>query len=296
MPKDVHLAAARALRTAVRACTVVALVALAAPATASAGVLDVYQELAERQLHPAPLVPTTVPPSLAPLDRTIATSGNRRRLGYGLRMAADGPDAVIVLERGTFKTMRAALREARRLGFTARRTRVRGRPGRLLSRHLGPTQRLLVWIEDGLVHSLGTGTARTVSRKQLRATAAGLDRLGSAYLGAPDDPESSAEGWAVTTEHTVSVRVSWEAQCVAPGASVAEIRVGTAQAITLERTADAFSFDIAPHRVGTGAWSGAVAGTVSPAAIALTVQATGTIDGLACDTGSSSFRLRPLRP
>jgi hypothetical protein len=211
-------------------------------------------------------------------------------------MAADGPDAVIVLERGTFKTMRAALRDARRLGFTGRRTRVRGHPGRLLTRHLGPTQWSLVWIEDGLIHSLGTGTPRTVSRRQLRATAAGLDRLGRAYLGAPDDPESSAEGWAVTTEHTVSVRVSWEAQCVAPGASVAEIRVGTAQVTTLARTADAFSFDIASHRLGAGAWSGTVAGTVSPAAIAVTVQATGTIDGLACDTGTSSFRLQPLRP
>jgi hypothetical protein len=47
------------------------LLALAAPATAgAAGALDTYQRLVERHLHPAPLVPVGVPPSLVPLERT----------------------------------------------------------------------------------------------------------------------------------------------------------------------------------------------------------------------------------
>ena len=175
-----------------------ALVALSAPAGSSADVLDVYRDLAARRLSPAPLVPTAVPPSLAPLDRTISASPSRRRSGYALRMVDDG--AIIVLERGVFKTVKATLRDGRRLGFKARRTHVRGHRGYLLTRHLGPTQWMLVWVEDGLVYTLGTGTRGSVSLKQLRATATRLEHLGRDYMGTTADPESSTEGHAVTTE------------------------------------------------------------------------------------------------
>ncbi len=56
----------------------VVLAGLCAPPTAAA-VLDGYQELASRYLTPAPIVPTTVPPSLALIDET---------LGLGRRAAA----------------------------------------------------------------------------------------------------------------------------------------------------------------------------------------------------------------
>ena len=79
------------------AVTCVALGALAAPAGSSADVLDTYRELAARRLSPAPLVPTTVPPSLTPLDRTITPSPSRRRSGYALRLVNGGSDAIIVL-------------------------------------------------------------------------------------------------------------------------------------------------------------------------------------------------------
>ena len=271
-----------------------ALVALSVPAGSSADVLGVYQELAARRLNPAPLVPTSVPPSLAPLDRTMSSSPSRRRSGYALRMVHygnNGPDAIIVLERGAFKTMSAALRDGRRLGFKARRTRVRGHRGYLLTRHLGPTQWSLVWIEDGRVHTLGSGTPRKVSLRQLRATAAGLDRLERDYMGTPADPESSSEGFAVTTEHTLSAQVTWEAQCVAPGGSLAQVRVGSARVTMLPQRTNGFAFDIAQHRVGTDPWSGSVSGTISPTAITLTIQATGSFDGMSCDSGPLSFVL-----
>ena len=55
--------------------------------------------------------------------------------------------------------------------------------------------------------------------------------------------------------------------------------------------ANAFAFDIAQHQLGTGAWSGSVSGTISPAAIAVAIRATGSFDGLTCDTGPLSFAL-----
>ncbi len=280
------------MRRLLGAVTCVALGAVAAPAASSADVLDVYRELAERGLSPAPLVPTTVPPSLEPLNQTLATFPIRRRGGYALRLANDdGPGAVIVLERGAFKTIGAALRDSRRLGFTARRTRIRGRSGYLLTR---PRQWSLVWVEDRLVHALSTGTRRTVSLRQLRATATGLERLGAGYIGAPEDPESFSEGHAVTTERTVTARIAWEARCVGPDGSDLGTRVGNARVTLLERRGDAFSFDVAGHRVGDGDWTGTVSGTVSPGAITLTIGARASFEGMACETGPLTFRLNEL--
>ena len=206
-------------------------------------------------------------------------------------MTNGAQNAVILLEGGSFKNLKAAFRDARRLSFKTRRTRIRGRRGYLLTRHLGPTQWMLLWVEDGRVYTLGTGTPRKVSLKQLRATAAGLDRLGRDYIGAPADPDSSSYGTAVTTDHALTAYVAWEAQCVVPGGSSTEIRAGQARVTVLPRPGNAFEFDIAEHRVGTAPWSGTVSGTISSAAIALTIHATGTIDGMACDSGVLSFPL-----
>jgi hypothetical protein len=282
------------MRRPLGAVACVTLVALSAPATGSADVLETYGDLALRRLSPAPLVPTAVPPSVAPLDRTITSSPSRRKSGYGLRIVhygRNGPNAIIVLEGGSFKNLKAAFRDARRLGFKTSRTRVRGHRGYLLTRHLGPTQWMLLWVEDGRIYTLATGTPRKVSLKQLRATAAGLDHLKRDYMGTPADPNSSAEGHAVTTERTVTTRVAWEAQCVVPGGSATEIRVGNAQVTLLRYQANAFTFDIAQHRIGTAPWSGTVSGTISSSAIALTIRATGTIDGMTCDSGQFSFAL-----
>ena len=279
------------MRRSLCAVACVALVALIAPATTSADVLGLYSDLALRKLRPAPLVPTTVPGVLAPLDRNIAPSPSRRRSGYGVRIAREGPDAIIVLEGGSFKTVKAALRDGRRLGFKARRTRVRGHHGYLLTRHLGPTQWTLLWVEDRRVYTLATGTPRKVSLRKLRRTAAGLEHLRRDYMGTPADPENSSEGLAVTTEHTVTAYVTWEAQCVAPDGSPAGLRAGTARATLVRHQAHAFSFDVGRHWTGSGPWSGSVSGTISPTAIALTIRATGSFSGSNCDSGQLSFAL-----
>src|SRR4051812_16347697 len=135
------------MRRTLCALACLAVAALIAPAASSADVLDVYQRLATRKLHPAPLVPITAPRAVSPLDRTIEPSPSRRRKGYGVRLVHSGPNAIVVLEGGSFKTMKGALADGRRLGFKARRTRVRGHRGYLFTRHLGPTQWQLVWPE-----------------------------------------------------------------------------------------------------------------------------------------------------
>jgi hypothetical protein len=269
--------------------------ALAAPAAASADVMETYQDLAERRLSPAPLVPTTVPRSLSPLDRTVSGSGSRRRGGYALRLVhygGAGPDAVIALEGGGFGTIRAALRDdTRRLGFKAVRTRVRGHRGYLLTRHLGPTQRELLWAEGGRVYQLGSGTPKKVSLKDLRATAAGLDRLERDYIGTGGDPDLGDGAIVVTTARTVTADVSWGANCMLPGGFEGTPHAGSAHPTLLARQGDRFSFDIAQHRVGTDPWAGSVSGTIGPDAIVLTMQASGPFDGGSCDTGPLSYTL-----
>jgi hypothetical protein len=268
---------------------------LCIPAPAGADVLDTYQELAARGLTPAPLVPTTVPPALAPIDRTMGTMPTRGGRGYALRLVhygPNGPDAVMVVAGGEFRSMRALLGDHRRLGFGAPRpTRVRGRRGYLLTRRLGPVTRTLAWRENGVVHSVGSGTPRRISLAQLRSTAKRLDRLERDWIGAASDPDDSSEAFAVTTARTVSVDVSFEAMCAPPGSSAVTPRVGRAGVTLFPREGNGFAFDIAAHRRDSAPWTGTVTGTISPGAITLEIRATGTIDGDVCDTGALTLTL-----
>jgi len=269
--------------------------ALLVPPAAQADVLAVLQQLDERRLTPAPLVPTTAPRSLRPLDRTLESATTRRRAGYSLRIATAGADAIVVLEGGQYRSMAALLREmTRRFSFRSRPTRVRNRRGHLLTRRLGPVQRWLAWVEDGRVYSLGTGTARKVSLSELRATATGLDRLVGAFGGSPD-PATSTEAFAAVTARTVSARVSWEARCTDPGATESYARVGTAEVSLLRRAGTAFSFDIASNLTEPEGWTGDIGGTVAQDAVALTLRATGTVAGASCDTGPMSFSIPRVR-
>jgi hypothetical protein len=273
----------------------IALAGLSLPAPARAGVLDTYQRVAARGLTPAPLVPTTVPPTLAPIDRTIDTGTTRGGRGYSIRIVhygRNGPDAIIVVTGGEFRSMRALLRDHRRLGFRApRRTRIRGHRGYLLSRRLGPLTRTLVWVEGGVVYSVGSGTPRKISLAQLRSAARGLDRLERDWIGASSDPDSSSGAVAVTTEHTVTAYVTFEANCAAPGSSATILRAGQAEVTLLRRQGNDFAFDIAEHRHDSAPWTGTVTGTISPTAITLNIRATGAIDGDVCDSGPVSLTL-----
>ncbi len=272
----------------------VVLAGLFAPAAAGASVVDAYQRLAARNLKPAPLVPTTVPSTLAPADRTITNGTTRGARGYSIRIVhvgRNGPDAVIALSGGEFKTMRALLRDQRRLGFRGRRPmRVRGHRGYLLTRRLGPLNRTLAWKEGGVVYWMGSGTPKKVSLAQLRATARGLDRLERDWIGDSGDPDSGAYGFAVTTARTVSVDIQFEASCAAPGSTFTTLRAGQTGVTLMKRDGDRFAFDIAEHRKGSGAWEGTVTGTISRSAITLDVQPRGTIDGDVC-SGAQTLTL-----
>jgi hypothetical protein len=267
----------------------VGLAGLLGPAAAGASVVDTYQRLAERGISPAPLVPTTVPRSLAPMDRTIDVIGTRR--GYAIRFQAFGPDAVAVVSGGEYRSLRAALRDHKRQGFTRRRMRIRGKRGYALTRRLGPTTRSLVWVERGVVYAVGSGTPRSVSLAGLRGLAAGLDRLERDYIGGHADPDNSSEAFALTTARTVSIDVSFEAQCTSPGSAEPSIRVGRAGVTLLRRQGGRFSFDVARSNRGSGTWSGTISGTISPTAMTVDVRATGTFDGLSCDTGALTLVL-----
>lgn len=273
----------------------IALAGLSVPAPARAGVVDTYQRLAARGLTPAPLVPTAVPPTLTPADRTIGPGTTRGARGYSIRIVhygRNGPDAIIVVNGGEFRSMRAILRAHRRLGFrTPRPTRVRGHRGYLLTRRLGPLTRALVWVERGVVYSVSSGTPRKISLAQLRSTARGLDRLERDWIGAASDPNSSSEAFAVTTEHTVTADVTFEANCAPPGSSAVTVRAGQTGVTLMRRRGNSFAFDIADHRRGSDPWAGTVTGTISPTAITLNIRATGTIDGDVCDSGPVSLTL-----
>jgi hypothetical protein len=269
---------------------------LLAPGLARADILNDYQKLAERRLSPAPLVFTQAGPPLGAIDRTLQGSISLRRSGYGLRLVhytPSGPDAVIALEGGSWRTLGAALRDLR--GPKRARTRVRGHAGYLLT---GRGQRQLLWREGGRVYWLATGTPRTVSLKELRDAATGLDPLGAAYAGSPSDPQTEAEaeagGVAVTTAHTISVDASWTGNCTDAAGRPNNYYAGGAFAALVRLKGNAFSFDVAGHATGSLAWSGTVSGTVGPGSVTLGVRATGTFDGNACDSGPLSFTLMPI--
>jgi hypothetical protein len=273
----------------------IALAALACAAPARADVLDTYQRLAERGLEPAPLVPTTVPPILTPIDRWIDTAPTRGARGYSVRLAhynRSGPDAIVVLTGGEFRSVRAFIRDQRRLGFKRTRSlRIRGHRGSLLTRRLGPLSRTVVWSEGGVVYTIGSGTPRKISLAHLRSIARGLDRLGREWIGSSSDPDSSSGAFAFTTARTISVRVEFQASCTFPGSSEPTARVGQAQVTLMRRQGNSFAFDVGDNRIGTDPWDGTVTGTISATAVTLNVRATGTIAGEACDTGPQTLVL-----
>jgi hypothetical protein len=150
-----------------------------------------------------------------------------------------------------------------------------------------------VWVEDGHVYSLGSGTPKKVSLKQLRATAAGLDPLEREYIGSFYDQErGDFSGVLVTTRHTVTGHVDWGSQCTANGTATTPY-AGSADFAVLRRTGNAFGFAIPPYLPDSTPyrWEGSVSGTVSPNAIVLNIRATGTFDGSSCDSGPVSVTL-----
>ena len=271
---------------------------------AQAAVLPVftpYERLAERPVTPAPLVPTYVPPLLAQRGGSVEL-GYHLGKAYMIRIVHDGPSGpgVIALTRceplgsvpfGTCSRLAATVRFYRNAGYSSRRVRIRGRNGFLMTRpdRRGPT-RSLIWREDGLVHTLGSATPRTVSLRELRATAAGLDHLEHKYLGSLPTATSASGAVLVTTERFVAGPIEWHAACDAPDGR------GRAGSVTLElfpREGNRFDVDLGTTPTLNGdRWVGSISGTISPTEILLTIRATGTFDGAPCDTGALSITLK----
>jgi hypothetical protein len=274
-------------------CAALALLAfcLLAPSARADG-FETLQDLAKQHLRPAPLVPTTAPRLFSDLRTSLSAGPGIGKGGYGLRLVhyAPGgpPDAVIALARGEYASLPAALRDFRRNGYAKRTTRVRGKRAYLLAR---TRSRFIVWSEDGRVYTIGTGSPNKVPASALRAAAAGLEHLGVNYIGSffvPGTNNTSLGGVLVTTEHHVSGVVDWGTDnCVAngfPGPAYG----GSATLMMLPIQGGAFSIALNGPLVKPAGWSGTLSGTVSPAAIDLSLQGAGTFDGVSCDTGPMS--------
>lgn len=276
--------------------TMLLLACLPASPAAAEELLQVYQSLAKRHLRPAPLVFTSAPPSIAPIERMVQNSSTRIRSGYTLRLVhygPFGPDAIVALEGGEVRSLGAGLAEARRLGARFRPTTVRGHRGYLLRRP-SANETALLWREDGRVYRIGTGTPRKVSLSQLRGTAAGLEHLGRSYVGqSPAPGETGAV--AVTTEHTVSLHLEWGVECLRAGVPSAGYG-GSADVALQPVRGGAFSFDLARHTNSSPAhpipWTGTVSGAIS-GNFTLSLRIAASVEGASCDSGPLSFALRP---
>ena len=268
----------------------------AAAAPAEGDVMSAYERLAERNLPRGALVPTSVPKALQPIDRNVESLAGRRRSAFGLRFAREGGPAtaaVVAFVGGDYSSIAQARRDfVRRQGYTARATRIRGRAGLALSRR-SPRGRALAWREGGVVYWIGTGTPRTISAAELRAMVAGLDTLGGKFLGSGPDPELETSAVLLTTRRTVTANFSWGANCRAPDGSPGAQYAGSAS-VTLLRTSNGrFAVDLADRDTGSVRWSGTISGVVAADAVTLTIRATATPPGLACDTGEVQVRLTP---
>src|SRR5690349_17190041 len=225
------------MRRALRSACAGAVVVLAAATAARADVYDTYSGLSARHLKPAPLVFTSVPPAFRQVDRAIDDGGALGRGGYLIRLVHykhNLPDGVIALERNRFRTLAATLRDAKRtLGFrVAGHVRVHRHRGLLLVR---PGERELLWSEGGAVYSIGSGTPKYVSLRQLKATANHLEHVVRDYIGSAADPSSGSEGYGVVTEHTLTLHVDFDATCTPPDLPMASYGGGGQTSVSLMR-------------------------------------------------------------
>src|SRR3954447_14946605 len=266
----------RCVRIMGSAGVLVAIVALGA-APASGDTLDTLQRLVKLHLKPAPLVPTKAPALLADFDQTFSMAPVERKRAFAWRLVhytPNGPDAIIAFSRGDDASLSSALRDRRGRRYRIRDTRVRGRRAYVATRKIGGRTEVieLLWVEDGSVVSMATGTPKKVTVKDMRFTAAGLDRLVGSYLGSyfkPGTSNTSIDAVLVTTTHTITSVIEFGTDnCTYNGGSAAAHgSVASPTFLSLQR--NTFT---TPLMFG---WSGSAAGTISPDAIEVHVTGTG---------------------
>jgi hypothetical protein len=280
-------------RLPVRAAVALLAFCLLAPAAHADG-FDTLQRLAKRHLRPAPLVPTTAPRPMSDLGVSLDSPFGFGKRGYGLRLVhytSSGPDAIIALERGRYRSVRAAVRVYRQGRYRVRRTRIRGRRAFVLTAKVSPRDSIIFWREDKSVYSIATGTPRKVSVRGLRATASGLEHLGANYLGsyfAEGSNNTSFDATLVTTQHFVSGIVEFGTDNCTFNGNPSAAHGGSATFMMLPLRSGAFSFPLNGPLVSPAGWNGTISGTASPPAINLTIQGNGTFDDEVCDTGPMS--------
>jgi hypothetical protein len=257
-----------------------------------ADIIRVAQKLSARHLRPAPLVPTTAPRSLLTLDATMELTSTRRRSAYAIGITnafrGDVIDSVIFLDGGEYTSVRAALRDFR--GYRVQSTRIRGHQGYLVRRGI---DRTLLWVEGGRVYRMGSSTPKTVSLKELRAAAEGLDGLVGSFSGS--DAGGEQEAFLAVTRRTFTADVTWSANCTAPNGSPAAGRAGHARTTLQPLHGADFSFGIAPNVIESDPpipWQGTVSGAVGGGGATVNMRVTATTDGDSCDSGPVSLALR----
>jgi hypothetical protein len=279
------------------------------------GVFGDYSRVAEAAASPAPLVPTELPAVRA--DEVLLISPGvepRSRHGrYGIRLVwrqRASPfriRATLVVERGRFRTLALLRREYRRLGFSAPKlVRVRGRQGLVFRRAPLTSEVAIVWVEDGRVHELSTGTPRRIPLSALRRLATGLDAIGPLLVGSTDqtlEHVTSAVGF--TTPRTISLSLEFSGPCVdSAGAPVRGGLGGSAVALLAPVAGSTYSRSVQslPGSSGFPPWTVNVSATIAPSSVAVDLRASVSVppggfftNGATCDTGTQSLTLTPAR-
>lgn len=284
----------RRARIAGGAGVVIAVVALS-PAPASGDALYTLQRLVKLHLKPAPLVATKAPALLSDFDGTLSITPVRRRGAYAWRLVhytSNGPDAVIAFSHGDESSLSRALHDRRGSRYRISNTRVRGRRAYVAIRKVGGRTEVieLLWVEDGAVMSMATGTPRKVTLKGLRLTAAGLDRVVGSYVGSyfmPGSGNTSLDAVLVATTHTITGVIEFGTDnCTFDGRSAAA-HGSSVSPIFLPLDGNAFTTPL------TSGWSGNAAGTVSRDSVEVHVTGTGTFPDAQCDLGDMSVTATP---
>ena len=279
----------RRARIAGGASVVIAVVALSA-APASGDALYTLQRLVKLHLKPAPLVPTKAPALLSDFDRTLSVSPVRRRGAFAWRLVhytPSGPDAVIAFSRGDEGSLSSALRDRRGSRYRISNTRVRGKRAYSAIRRIGGRTEVieLLWLEDGAVMSMATGTPRKVALKDLRLTALSLERVVGSYGGSyfmPGSGNTSLDAVLVATTHTITGVIEFGTDNCTFNGRPAAAHGSSVSPTFLPLHGNAFTTPL------TSGWSGNAAGTVSRDSVEVHVTGTGSFSEAQCDLGDMS--------
>lgn len=260
--------------------------------------MDTYQTLGGRRLSPAPLVPISLPPSLGALATSPLDYNPEPHGGYLMifkNLATDRAHvATLVVKREGVRSL-AAVRKSVRSIANVRATRVRGHAGLVLAYRFQALV-ALEWNEDGRLYELATGTPRTISLKQLRATASRLEHLLGAFDGSYMTPDrANQEVETLLTDRTITIHLGWSAPCADPSLAYPLTNEGAELTLwTVPTTGGAFS--LSPFTVASvnpSNWTLSLGGSAAASGGQLSFQAFADRGSEHCAIGPLSLAFRP---